>query len=725
MHLLLPACQSSEPPKSLLRFCLGITLTILLSSCATNPYSSSTDADVKSPTQEQTEVSTNVPPVPAEPKLESTPYEYDETQAEQAARAQHYQEQAAQQENNEARIEAILSAAEHYIQANRYEQATELLGLIDQPFTRDDHFDRSLIVYAYSDYAQGYYQQALTRLAPLVSEAIDPSLVDPSQEENTSKIDSSADQEDRNYIEPQPLAEELVTLTAQQIDALLLASLCHQALGNSENSISTLIRRETGLSGSAKAETTRYIWQVINMISLPERESLAQNARDSKVRNRIQQSLVGKIGEVQNTPQQFNQWRDDTQNDDFKLLTKGEWNATSPRSIYVLLPLTSRYRKAANAVKSGIEREHLLNTSSFRPDLRFYDIGDNPLQIGQYYAAAINAGADYVIGPIGKNYSNEINGYLSFYTNQSYSSTPLLMMGGDTPLSNGAQRLSMSPELEGQRVAEKAWRDGHLSAGVLWHPSQTNERVLKGFKQKWLELGGKLNSTIEYSPQQYDHSNQLKQLFGVHASERRHRQLSSALGFTPKFSSYQRGDLDFVFLLANAKVGRVIRPQINFYTNSQISVYGTSSLYNGIVDEVNNMDLDSTVFPVMPWVVRSSDLSPYAGQLNMLYAMGMDSYRIAGNYGEFQSNPRYAIEGNTGTISLSESGELTHQPLWARFVQGKLEVLEDLGIDLTPLEGNENNKDGGDLNDSSHLQSKGSYNSENWDTRESRRKTGG
>ena len=701
-------------------------MTTLLTACANNPYSPVPTMGSNTANQEQTQESLDAPLVLNEPKLDSESYEYNETQAEQAARAQHFQEQAAQQESDEAKTEAILSAAEHYIQANRSQQARELLDLMGQPLTRADHYDRSLIVYAYADYAQGYYQQALTRLAPLIYTAIDTNsnLIEPTDEDTSSATDSSTDQEDRNYIEPKALDEELIQLSAQEIDALLLASLCHQALGNSESAISTLIRRESGLSGTAKAETTRYIWQVINMIPLSKREILTVNARDSKVRNRIQQSLIGKIGEVQNTPPQFNQWRDDLQNDDFRLLTKGEWSATSPQSIYVLLPLTSRYRKAANAVKSGIEREHISNTSIFRPDLRFYDIGDNPLQIGQYYAAAINAGADYIIGPIGKNYSNEINGYLSFYGNQSNDSAQLLMMGGDKPLTTGAQRLSMSPEAEGQRVAEKAWRDGHLSAGVLWHSSQTSERVLKGFTQRWLALGGKLNSTIEYSPQQYDHSNQLKQLFGVHASERRHRQLSSSLGFTPKFSPYQRGDLDFVLLLANAEVGRVIRPQINFYTNAQISVYGTSSLYNGIVDEINNMDLDGTVFPVMPWVVRSSNLSPYAGQLNMLYAMGMDSYRIAGNFGKFQSDSRYAIEGNTGTISLTASGELTHQPLWAKFTQGKLEIVENPGMDLTPLENDQESTEGSISDDAKHFQSKGSYNDQNWDTRESRRKIG-
>ena len=132
----------------------------------------------------------------------------------------------------------------------------------------------------------------------------------------------------------------------------------------------------------------------------------------------------------------------------------------------------------------------------------------------------------------------------------------------------------------------------------------------------------------------------------------------------------------------------------------------------------------------MPWVVRSGNLSPYAGQLNMLYALGMDAYRIAGNFGKLNDDIQFSMEGNTGTINGSLSGDITFQPLWARFVEGKLDIVEDKGIELLPIDTEEqlidplNNGTDASTNDSGS-NSRGSYNDQNWDTGESRRKTGG
>ena len=747
MHSLLHGRQTAEQPIRALKIWLGVISLLALSSCANNPY-----LNRPTPTEDKTSDQTVVTESPVEAPIEDTDLYVEtvqeasanQTTREQAARAQHYQEKATLESDKNARIEATLSAAEHYIQANQPKKATELLGLMTDTISRQDHYHRSIIVFAYADYAQGYYQQALTRLAPLTASTHDQTVENLEDDidiestltpVNTNEISDGtpleSDVEIRNYIDSEEQIETQEPLTAQQVDALLLSSLCYQALGQHELAIAALIRREGALYGSAKAETTRYIWQIIQTIPEPNRQLMVEQSANAQVKNRVQQSLAGQIGDVQSQPQQFNQWREDDYESQISNLSKGEWNATSPRSVYVLLPLNSRYRKAATAVKSGIEREHFLNNSAFSPTLKFYDIGDNPLQIGQYYRAAIRAGADFIIGPIGKTYSNEANRHLGLFNQGLERRTPILMLGGDQPLSDQAYRLSMSPELEGQRAAEKAWRDGHLSAGILVDSSNNSQRVINGFRQKWLELGGKINSIIEYLPHQFDHSNQLKQLFGVHASERRHRQVSATLGLTPKFSPYQRGDIDFVLMVANSKTGRVVRPQINFYTNQQIPVYSTSAIYNGIVDEINDIDLDGTLFPVMPWVVRSGNVSPYAGQLNMLYALGMDAYRIAGNFGKLNDDIQFSMEGNTGTINGTLSGDISFQPLWARFVEGKLDIVEDKGIELRPIEVQEqlvdplNNGTESSSPNNTGRTSRGSYNDQNWDTGQSRRKTGG
>ena len=213
----------------------------------------------------------------------------------------------------------------------------------------------------------------------------------------------------------------------------------------------------------------------------------------------------------------------------------------------------------------------------------------------------------------------------------------------------------------------------------------------------------------------------IRDRFNINQSQYRHNQLSRTLGFKPKFSAYQRSDIDFILMLANTQTGRLIRPQVNFFSGSKIPVYSTSSIFNGIQDEVNNIDLDDTRFPIMPWVLRSAKVAPYAGQLNMLFALGTDAYSIAPSYSELRRNDNLAIKGNTGQVSISSYGEAIYQPIWARFKNGEVIPIETLGLDTQPIEtlnsdGLTDQRVNGTYNDST-------YNSQTWDRQSgSRRK---
>lgn len=746
MHSLLQASQSGlqQVNGKLAKFTIAVSCAALLASCATSEQAP-VDVEIRE-VLPQSAGNETLPDGQASvlddaPVLVATDVDAENT-ARQVSQAEYYQRQAQTQSDSVAQVEATLSSAEYFVQANEYQQAAGLVNSVRHLITTEEHLNRAIIVLAYAEYADGNYQAALTRLAPLTRSAtLQDADTDTGTLQETPLDEGQADPEgleddsqprQREYIDANKTLNKEGPLTTQQVDALLLSSFCHQALGDAENAIATLIRRESALYGAARAETTRYLWQVINTVPQSERELLAQQSLNPKVRNRVQQSLRGEIGDSVEAPQQFTQWREEPSAAAPTSVIDNQWGVDSPRSVFVLLPLSSRFNKAAQAVKAGIEREHGLNNSPYRPDLRYYDVGNNPLQIGQYYAAAVRAGADFIIGPIGKSFSNEANTSRSYFgtSGSGYSSrVPLLMLGGDQPLAADSLRISMSPEMEGRRVAERAWKDGHLSAGVLLANDQESQRVLSGFNERWLSLGGKLSKTIQYSPQQYDHSVELKQLFDINQSEYRHRQLSQALGFKPKFSPYQRADIDFIFMVAKSQTGRIVRPQINFFTNSQMPVYATSALYNGIEDPINNIDLDNTLFPIMPWVIRSSNVAQYAGQLNMLHAMGMDAYRVASSISTLRGQSDTAINGNMGQLQLQSNGEIIYQPMWAKFEKGALTVDDSRGLDITPI-GVEPSEDG-TFNPSvgpdgrPSQPSRGSYNDNNWDSGESRRKTGG
>jgi outer membrane PBP1 activator LpoA protein len=619
------------------------------------------------------------------------------------SRAEYYSQQAQRQDSRYAQANSILSAAEYYIQAQDFEAAELASNELYYDSLDTVQADRLTIIKAYVAYSKGRHVQTISLLKPLWDRLPDVEIVDDAElVADFSAIDGSGLVADA---EPLPTIPEPVKLSIQQVDALLLGSFSFQTLGDYDSAIAALIKRERSLVGSTRSETTRYIWQVISALPIARRQIIFDSTQNMLVRNRVEQSLTSVLAPTPELPQQFTQWREEPENLRKQTLDQ-IWNNDSPRSIAVLLPISSKFNLAAQAVKDGIDYQHNANRSLYRPLLRYYDIGDNPTLSTQYYAAAIQSGADFIIGPLGKDYANQISSYAG-----NGSST--LLLGGDTPLNPSTSRFSMSPEMEGARVAERAWKDGYLSAALLVTDTDASHRTVAAFSQKWRNLGGKISDTVTYSPRQYDHSVELKQLFDVNQSEYRHRQISDTLGFKPEFTAYQRSDIDFILMIANTETGRLILPQVNFFSGSNIPVYSTSAIFNGLQDSVNNIDLDGTRFPVMPWVLKSAEVAPYAGQLNMLFALGTDAYRVASSYQKLRQNSEFAINGNTGQVSINAAGETIYQPVWATYEQGKVVPIETLGLDLAPLQ----TPNGGILNSQNvnGTYNDSNYNSQTWD----------
>jgi len=695
----------------------GLSLA-LLSSCATlpNPYSAdveSRDIVVEEPvTISSDERQQESKPVAIDNSFDDRVLKVEELKTNQA---EYYNQQSQTQTNPEVRTNSILSAAEHYIQANNYQSAKNTIDTLNPSLLQPIQADRLAIIKAYIAYSNGQHNQSLAILEPLIR----PALGKPNQAQvnneasrdiTANEITGSISDQDQQIdlaqtVSPPPLPElpEKTQLSIQQVDALLLSSFSYQSLGDYSSAIAALIAREGVLVGQARSETTRYIWKIVNSLTTERRQNIYQNTDNSLVRNRVEQSLLrSSIANQQNTqrqtgqennlsasssPQQFARWQE-APSTELKQELNNEWSSTSPRSIAILLPTSSRFKVAAKALREGIEYQHNANQSSYRPKLRFYDIGENPAAASQYYAAAIQAGADFIIGPLGKDYANQISRYSSSsYSNNSGSrGTPTtLLLGGDTPLSGNTSRFSLSPEMEGTRIADQAWRDGHLSAGLLMTESNTSKRTVNAFIRKWQSLGGKISKTVSYSPQQFDHTTELKQLFAVNQSEYRHNAISRTLGFKPKFTAYQRADIDFVLMIADNKAGRLIRPQVNFFSGSKVPVYATSNIFDGLQDPIENFDLNDTQFPVMPWVLQSTNIAPYAGRLNMLFALGADAYSVAANYQQLRRNNGFAINGKTGQVSIDRYGETVYQPVWATFKKGQVVASKTFGLDITPL----------------------------------------
>lgn len=644
---------------------LAISL-LSLAACGTTPSSA--------PTQER-----SVVPEPdstaqqaLDDQVSSTPLAERSYQLQEA---QKYA-QIARQDSGQSAVEASLSAAEFYIQANQSENAEQSVLQLDPNQLSLTQRYRYEIVRAYAEYHRQDYLGALTRMRGLLTAA-----------EITS-----------------------TEVATQRVDALLLTSFIQQKLNQPEFAILALLERESLLNGQARAQTSRYIWQVIDGLSRQQRQQLIASTTSPELRTRLEHSLIGKVSPSTTAPSQFEEWR--SPDESAPLPTQAsQWSPYSAQRIVVLLPKSSRYERASQAVQDGILYQHSLNNTAYRPTIDFWDVGQNPWQIAQFYAAAQQQGYDLVIGPLGRDYGDTL---LQSYGTQL--GLPTVLLGGELPLSGKTVRLDLSPENESVWVAQRAEQMGYVNAIILAPSNETGERASSAFTREWLRLGGKISKEVRYSPQQFDHSSELKLLFDLQKSNARHVSLANTLGYRPKFAPYRRQDIDFIYLIGDVKNARIVRPQINFFGGNQLPVFASASIYNGVENVAENMDLNNTLFPTMPWLLLPEQVSPYAGQLNRLFALGSDAYQLAAELKQNQANQARAISGNTGTLVINQRGMVSIEPAWATFKQGKVE--SDAQLPQVPLELLPSERDD-ELPAPSNV-----YNESNWDPRQSSRKSG-
>ena len=353
--------------------------------------------------------------------------------------------------------------------------------------------------------------------------------------------------------------------------------------------------------------------------------------------------------------------------------------------IAVLVPLSSGYKVAAEAVLAGVQAMDATNGDPDKPTIKVYDIGNDPGRAPQFYDQAVREGAQLIIGPLGREAVDQV-------AKQARLTVPALLLShtqeNQNPLPGYVFQFGLPPEQEARQVAERAYLDGHRQAAVLYADSPWGQRMYRAFIDHWQQLGGILLTSAAYVPDQNDHSQAIKRLLNLSHSEARNRTLESKLGTNLEFKARRREDIDFIFLAADAKSGRLIKPQLNYHQAFNIPVYATSHIFTGRADKVHDTDLDGIMFGDMPWMLVSDGKIqqmrealqrnwPYAHtQLDRLFALGVDSYAIVPYLNWISSESAVRFNGVTSGLSLGRDGRLHRQLVWAKFSKGIPELLD-------------------------------------------------
>lgn len=362
--------------------------------------------------------------------------------------------------------------------------------------------------------------------------------------------------------------------------------------------------------------------------------------------------------------------------------------------VALLLPLTSPHAAAASAVHDGFLAMQAANNDPDKPRVTVYDIGSDGMQAPAFYEQAVREGAQIVIGPLGREAADAL-------ARKGVLSVPTLLLSHTDEAIPGAGsyvfQFGLPPEQEARQVAERAYLDGHRQTAVLYPKDPWGERMQTAFVTHWQRLGGTVLATEAYENPKGDYSESIKKLLNIVQSEQRKDALQTSLRQKLQFEPRPRQDLDFIFLAADPKRGRLIKPQLNFYHASRVPVYATSHIFSGKGDPVQDLDLDGVLFADMPWMlIGDGQLQllreklqrewPHAqSDLDRLYALGVDSYAFLPHLSRVSTDPAARFTGVTSALSLDTRGRVQRGLVWAQFRKGLPKLVDGQSRPKHPL----------------------------------------
>ena len=361
---------------------------------------------------------------------------------------------------------------------------------------------------------------------------------------------------------------------------------------------------------------------------------------------------------------------------------------TRPDHIAVILPTEGPFAKAGTAVRDGIVAAWLTDAVPDRPRLAFYP--EDAGTLWETYAAAMEAGAQLVIGPLSKEAlavlgAGERMPLPTLALNQLEART-----AGGEPVPPPVQlfQFGLSPEAEAREAALRAWFDGHRQALVLRPDSDWGGRVGEAFVREWQARGGMVAEADAYGATPNEMSEAVAALVNVDASAERGRALRAALARRLETEPRPRRDAGLVFLAASPEDARQLRPQLRFHRAGDLAVYSTSRVNPGRVEETAARDLAGIRFGDMPWMLRDD---PAHGAIRRslerhwpnrmaayprLYALGVDAYDLAAALPRLAARPATRVEGATGRMGLDPQGRVHRELTWAEFTDSGVRLLD-------------------------------------------------
>lgn len=346
----------------------------------------------------------------------------------------------------------------------------------------------------------------------------------------------------------------------------------------------------------------------------------------------------------------------------------------APTKIGLFLPTSGRLATVGNVILDGFMTSFYDTQmmGSEKPEVIVYDTANEPVEL--LYQQALVDGVEFVIGPLLKNKADDIAQY------QNLPIPTLILNRLDrTYTPAGMFQFGLPVEDEAEQIAQYAINKGQTRAFIINADKTVGPRAVETFSDIFQRLGGDVVRTADLS-RTPDPKVAVMQMLGADQAENRKRELQNLLNLPIQSSAQISTTADFIFMVANAKDARIIKPYLNYYYAYNLPVYATSSLYDG--DNSRENDLNGIQFTSAPWMIPQTDeqatnkqkivrMFPNAGgSLGRFFALGYDSFLLIPEITQLSALSDYSVQGLSGKLTLDYYGRIVRQLAWAKYRNG-------------------------------------------------------
>ncbi|MGN6111991.1 MAG: penicillin-binding protein activator [Luteimonas sp.] len=317
-----------------------------------------------------------------------------------------------------------------------------------------------------------------------------------------------------------------------------------------------------------------------------------------------------------------------------------------PMRLAVLLPLSGSLATAAVPVRDGFLAGYYAEDRR-RPDISFYDTAGG---VAGAYDRAVAAGADFVVGPLGRDEVGRLFG-------RNLDVPVLALNRGSVAPPAGSASFSLAPEDDGIAAAEYLLARNAMRTLVLADGDDGMRRAVAAFREQYEQRGGRVVAVLPVPPEPGD--------------------MAASLAAAAQPEAGATGPAaDAVFLAVRALQAAALAPQLSAAGLGGMLRVATSQLGAASPKETGEHALDGIAFPSDAWTMHdvaglpsaasaASLLASARGPAQRLFAFGYDAWLLVAYLDRLASDPNASVPGATGQLRLDGFGNIVRTPAWS------------------------------------------------------------